>query len=69
MTGYRGRIGIFEILLASHEFERLIIQKPVEIDIRNEMHRQGQITMRQDGILKILSGVTDLAELNRVVNE
>ncbi|MEK7560643.1 MAG: GspE/PulE family protein [Patescibacteria group bacterium] len=68
LTGYKGRIGVFEILLASNELERQILQKPAEIDIRDEMRRQGQITMRQDGILKILSGVTDLAELNRVIN-
>lgn len=65
--GYKGRVGIFEIILVSEGFERLILKDPTEFEIKKEATRQGQITMKQDGILKVLAGTTDLAELKRVV--
>lgn len=66
-TGYRGRIGVFEIILMDDTIEQLVFQKPSEVEIREAAKKQGQITMRQDGILKVLTGVTDLAEVERVV--
>ena len=66
-TGYKDRIGVFEIILIDDEVERLIMKEPSEFEIKKEAQRQGQITMRQDGVLKVLSGITDLAELERVV--
>lgn len=66
-TGYKQRIGVFEIILIDDEVERLIMKEPSEFEIKKEAQRQGQVTMRQDGILKVLAGVTDFAELERVV--
>jgi len=66
-TGYRSRIGVFEILLVDDAVEKLVFQKPSDVDLKKAMAAQGQITMRQDGILKVLAGVTDLAEVERVV--
>lgn len=66
-TGYKGRIGVFEIILIDDEVENLIMKEPSESEIKKEARRQGQITMRQDGVLKVLAGVTDFAELERVV--
>lgn len=66
-TGYKNRIGVFEIILVDDGVERLILKEPSEFEIKKEAQRQGQITMRQDGILKILAGITDFAELERVV--
>lgn len=65
--GYKGRVGIFETILIDEEIERLILQEPSESEIKKEALRQRQITMRQDGILKILAGTTDFAELERMV--
>jgi len=66
-TGYKGRISVFEIILINDTIEQLVFQKPSEIDIKKAAKDQGQITMRQDGILKALAGITDLGEVERVV--
>lgn len=66
-TGYKGRIGVFEIILINEAVEKLVLQDPSEYELQKEAVRQGQMTMRQDGLLKILGGVTDFAELDRVV--
>lgn len=69
MTGYKGRIGIFEAFLIDDEMERLIIKNPPQADIEEAAKKQGMAKMYQDGILKVLAGVTSLDELNRVVSE
>lgn len=66
-TGYKGRIGIFEIILVNQEMEQVIMRDPSESELQKEAAAQGQITMRQDGLLKIFAGITDFAELERVV--
>ena len=66
-TGYKGRTGVFEILLVDDTIEELVFRKPSEVELKSAMKTQNQITMRQDGILKVLAGVTDLAEVERVV--
>lgn len=66
-AGYKGRLGVFEIILINAEIEQLILKEPSEFEIKKEAARQGQITMRQDGILKTLAGITDFAELERVI--
>jgi type II secretory ATPase GspE/PulE/Tfp pilus assembly ATPase PilB-like protein len=66
-TGYKGRLGIFEIIFIDEAIEKLIMTSPSEFDIKKGAIAQGQITMRQDGILKILAGITDYSEYERVV--
>ncbi len=66
-TGYKGRIGVYEIILVDDEMENLIIKQPSEADIKVAAFKQGQITMRHDAMLKVIAGVTDLAEVERVV--
>lgn len=68
-TGYKGRIGVFEIILVTPEIEKLVLQSPSEYEIQQEAARQGHITMRQDGVLKILQGVTDFPEIERVIGK
>jgi len=65
-TGYSGRIGVFEILEMTPSLGRLILTKPSEEDIKKEARKQGMITMKQDGILKVLKGITSLEEVIRV---
>lgn len=67
-TGFKGRIGVFEAFLVDDEMERLIDQNPPQADIARAAKKQGMLTMRQDGILKILKGITSFEELNRVVS-
>lgn len=64
--GYKGRIGIFELILVNDEVEHLILEDPSEFEIKKAARNQGQITLRQDGLLKILAGVTNFAEVERV---
>ncbi|MDO8424262.1 MAG: hypothetical protein Q7S54_01470, partial [bacterium] len=66
--GFKGRIGIYEAILVDNEIEKVVIVNPSERDIRQAAQRQGLLTLEQDGILKVLNGVTTLEELGRVVN-
>lgn len=65
-TGYKGRIGIFEAFLIDDEIERLILKSPSEAAVREAAIAQGMATLQQDGILKILAGVTSFDELDRI---
>lgn len=65
--GYKGRIGIFEAILVEEQIERMILQKPTELEIREKAKNQGILDMKQDGILKVINGVTSLGELQRVI--
>jgi type II secretory ATPase GspE/PulE/Tfp pilus assembly ATPase PilB-like protein len=65
-TGYMGRIALFEILEMTKELGEIVLKEPDEIKIKAEAKRQGMITMKQDGILKALAGVTSIEEVLRV---
>lgn len=67
-TGYKGRIGIFEAIIMSAEIGALIERSASETDISREAINQKILTMLQDGILKVLKGVTSLDELGRVID-
>lgn len=66
-TGYKGRIGIFEAIIMDRDIEALVKKSASERQIREAAKKQGLLTITQDGILKVLNGVTSLDELNRVV--
>ena len=68
-TGYKGRIGVFEGFLVDDEMERLIITNPPAADIQQTAVKKGMLTMYQDGIIKVIRGLTSFEELNRVVSE
>lgn len=65
--GYRGRIAVFEIILVDEKIQELILKSPSEYEIKREARRQGQIAIREDAVLKIIAGITDFAEVDRVV--
>jgi len=65
-TGYTGRIALFEILEMTKELGEIVLKEPDEIKIQAEAKRQGMITMKQDGILKALAGITSIEEVLRV---
>ena len=65
--GYKGRIGIYEAILIDDEIEPLILLNPTETEILKKSEKQGILNMKQDGILKVLNGVTSLDELARVI--
>jgi type IV pilus assembly protein PilB len=68
-SGFVGRIGLFEVLSMTDELAELILKEPSEARIFQEAKRQGMITMKQDGILKALRGVTTIEEVLRVAEE
>ncbi|HOK35460.1 MAG TPA: GspE/PulE family protein [Candidatus Pacearchaeota archaeon] len=61
--GTKGRIGIFEILTVTRALEKVILEEASEAEIEKEAQRQGMITLRQDGIIKVLQGETFLEEV------
>jgi len=65
-TGYRGRIGIFEIMVLTDRLKSLILKTFDSQHIKNEAGRQKMRSLRQDGIQKVLEGVTTLEEVLRV---
>ena len=66
--GFRGRIGIYEAILIDDKIEKAVITNPSERDIREAAKEQKLLTLVQDGIIKVLSGITTLEELDRVVD-
>lgn len=67
-TGFKGRIGIYEAILSNAKIESVVINNPSEREIRKVADDQGILTLRQDGVLKILSGITSIEEVNRVID-
>lgn len=65
--GYKGRIGIYEAILMNDEIEKLINQNPSEREIERVANKQGILSMRQDGVLKALRGITSFSELERII--
>ena len=65
--GTRGRMGIFEVIAMTTELEQIILKDLSEANITQEALRQGMITMKQDGIIKILRGVIGYEELIEVI--
>jgi type IV pilus assembly protein PilB len=67
--GYKGRIGIFEVLTINEEIEKIILNMGGESEITLAALEGGMITMLQDGILKALEGVTSIDEVKQVTGE
>ncbi len=68
-TGYRGRIGIYEVLVPSDEIERLAIAHAPVSDITEAAKKDGMMTMEADGLIKALTGVTTIEEVWRVARD
>jgi type IV pilus assembly protein PilB len=68
-TGYRGRIGIYEVLRVNDKLRRAIAERASEAQIRDIALSSGMITLGEDGLAKVKSGVTTPEELLRVVTE
>lgn len=67
-TGFKGRVGIFEAVLIDADIEALLDTIPSEREIRKVAAEQGILDMREDGIEKILAGITSFDEVERVVD-
>src|SRR5207248_8299541 len=65
-TGYRGRLGTFELLALDDDIRRLIQARATAAEIKDAAIHAGTRTLRDDGIEKILAGATTISEVERV---
>jgi type IV pilus assembly protein PilB len=69
-TGFSGRIGVFEVLTMTSQLADMVLKKQVsEDEVSKEAERQGMVTIRQDGMLKVLAGLTTIEEIIRITKE
>ena len=68
-TGYRGRVGIYELFAVTEEARRLILQKAPTGAIRRHAVEQGMVLLRDDGWAKARAGMTTVEEILRVTQE
>lgn len=64
--GYSGRAGLYEVMDVNENIQNLIVARATSAEIQRKAQEQGMVTMRQDGYLKALQGITTLEEVNRV---
>ena len=67
--GYQGRAGIYEVMEVSENIQQLIIKRATAHEVQKVAMQEGMITMKQDGYLKALAGITTLEEVNRVASD
>ena len=67
--GYKGRAGLYETITVDDDIQKLIVAHATSSEIMKVAKEKGTITMREDGILKALSGVTTIEEVNRVASD
>lgn len=68
-TGYKGRIGIFEILQPNEAIIKAVLASSTIGEIKKLAIANGMVTLKQDGLLKVLEGITTLEEVDRVTRE
>lgn len=68
-TGYQGRVGIYEVLTMTPKVMKLILSRSSSADIEKAAVEEGMITLKQDGYLKALEGLTTLEEVLRVAED
>ena len=67
--GYKGRLGIHELMLSDDTIRHLIRHRASAMEIRNSALAAGMMTLRQDGIEKVLQGLTDMLEVVGATNQ
>ena len=67
--GYSGRAGLYETIVVDEDIQKHIIDHSTANEIMRKAKEKGTITMRQDGMLKVLSGITSIEEVNRVASD
>ncbi|MEK7103261.1 MAG: ATPase, T2SS/T4P/T4SS family, partial [Patescibacteria group bacterium] len=67
-TGYRGRVGIYEILNVDEDIQRMILEEKAESFIQKEAEGKGMLTLFEDGLLKVMTGDTTIEEIMHIIN-
>ena len=68
-TGYKGRVGIYQVMPISEEMERIIMKNGTAIDLADQALRENVKDLRQSGLIKVKKGLTSLEEIEAVTNE
>ncbi len=68
-SGYKGRVGIYQVMPISEEMTRIIMKNGTSIDIADQANREGVSDLRQSGLKKVKAGLTSLEEVESVTNE
>lgn len=68
-SGYLGRMGIFEVMPITEKLGRLILERSPAVDLQRQAQEEGMVTMKQDGYLKAVGGITSIEEILRVAQE
>jgi type IV pilus assembly protein PilB len=68
-TGYKGRVGIYQVMPISDEMERIIMKNGTAIDLADQAKREGVKDLRESGLIKVRKGLTSLEEIEAVTNE
>jgi type IV pilus assembly protein PilB len=67
--GYKGRVGIYQVMKISEEMGRIIMDNGTALDLADQAQKEGVNDLRQSGLLKVVQGVTSLEEVNRVTKD
>ncbi len=67
--GYKGRAGLYETIVVDEDIQKKIVDHSTAAEIMRLAKEKGTVTMRQDGILKVLAGITSIEEVNRVASD
>ncbi len=68
-TGYKGRVGIYQVMQISDEMRQLIMRNGTAIDIADQARKEGVRDLRQSGLIKVRQGLTSLEEIEAITNE
>ncbi len=68
-TGYKGRVGIYQVMPISDEMRQVIMRNGNAIDVAEQATKEGVRDLRQSGLLKVKSGITSLEEIEAITNE
>ena len=67
--GYKGRVGIYEVMPISDEMSRLIMREGTAIELADQARKEGLSDLRRSGLRKVMSGMTSLEEVNRITKD
>ena len=68
-TGYKGRVGIYQVMPITEDMQRIIMKNGTAIDLADQAEREGVKDLRQSGLIKVKRGITSLEEIESVTNE
>jgi type IV pilus assembly protein PilB len=64
--GYKGRLGVYEVMKVTSKIARIIMEEGNSIQIADQAREEGFPDLRRSGLIKVMSGLTSLQEINRV---